>query len=62
VTYPEGKPDYALPPFFQIMILRDSYKNWGKSIKIALINIFTFQSKFLLRILPILVERKDFVW
>jgi hypothetical protein len=49
VTYPEGKPGYALPPFFQIMILQDSDKNWVKSIKIALINIFTFQSRLLVR-------------
>jgi hypothetical protein len=43
VRYPEGKPGYALPEFFQIVILQDRDKNWGKSIRIVLIIIFPFQ-------------------
>jgi len=49
VTYPKGKPDYALPPFFQIMILQESDKNWGKFIKIVLITVFPFQSRLPLK-------------
>jgi len=62
VTYPKGKLGYALPAFFQIMVLHDSDKNWGTSIKIVLITIFLSNEDTLREISPILVAHKDFVW